>query len=153
MLLYFVRTIIKGYLWRKRLIVKGIFIINFLQIFNLFYIMSKITSFQNLVVKSKLPEKINVCCRFNNSDDSNLIKATVPPYSGTKTELYSSVTIGSVLIVQGETQFFEPIKCLHLTYKGETLYKGEPPYVGVSFAKDLIATVGENKQVVLTSDR
>ncbi len=71
--------------------------------------MSKTTAFQNLVVKSKLPEKINVCCRFIYSDDSNLIKATVPPYSGTNTDLYSSVTIGSVLIVQGETQFFEPI--------------------------------------------
>ncbi len=124
-------------------------------------IMIEITNYEALIVKSKLPDKINVCARFSFEDDSNIVKGTIPPYLGDipkyledkDTDLYSQITIGSLLIVKGEGQFFEGIKCLNLTYKGETLFKGTPPYVGVSFAKYLIATVNKDKTVSFTFER
>ena len=111
------------------------------------------TAFKNLVVQSKLPGKINVCCTFSLFSDSNTIKGSVPPYLGTDSDLYSSITIGSILQVKEQEQLFEPIKCLCLSYKGETLFKGSPPYVGVSFGNNLIATIDSNKKVTFTFDR
>ena len=121
--------------------------------------MSETTNYEALIVKSKLPDKINFCARFSFKDDSNVVKGTVPPYLGDipkdleDEDMYSQITIGSILIVKGEGQFFEGVKCLNLAYKGETLFKGTPPYVGVSFAKYLIATVNKDKTVSFSFER
>jgi len=114
------------------------------------------TAFQNLLVKAKLPEKVKVCGKFAFSSDSIILKGTVPPYRGnasTDPTLFSSVNIGSLLIVIGEAQFFEDLKYLKISYRGKTLYKGEPPYLGVSTAKTLIATINPDKTVTFTYDR
>jgi len=113
------------------------------------------TAFKNLVVQSKLPGKINVCCTFSLFSDSNIVKGSVPAYLGTDldSDLYSSITLGSLLQVKEQEQYFEPIKCLCLSYKGETLFKGSPPYMGVSFGNNLIATIDRNKKVTFTFDR
>jgi len=115
--------------------------------------MSGITYYEGLIVQSKLPKKIEVCSNFSTSNESFPIKAYTPPYKGTNNDLYSSVTVGSVLMVENAEQSFVPIKCLKLTYEGKILFKGVPPYVGVSFSKYLIATVDENKKVTLSSSR
>jgi len=118
--------------------------------------MSTLPSYQNLLVKSKLPKKVNVCGKFALSDDSTVLKSSVPSYKGTAgadPALYSSATIGSLLIVKNEAQFFESLKCFRIAYEGKTLFKGVPPNLGVSTANTLIATINPDKTVTFTYDR
>lgn len=115
--------------------------------------MSAKTAYEVLIVQSRLPKKIDVCCNFSSSSETNILKGTVPSFEGVDTALTSSLSLGSVLKVQNQIQTFIPIKCLRLTYDGEVLFKGVPPNQDVSFIKYLIANVDENKNVTFSGIR